>query len=444
MSTIRFVCRGDKPGKFGKCPIEIIYQISGQRKKSFTDYKVNPINWNSDDQAAVYLPEAEAKKILKSNKAPEDWLKAIDQTILLDSEVKELNGNLAGISKSIRDIEKKFEANEFVYNTDDVIATFKEKKTGKVKKVENKVYLLEFVEQFINDHSATRERGTIETYKALQGDLKTFQAKTQEKLKFESIDYGFFQRFQNYLVKTDTLNNSTISKKLSILKTMLGYARKSGITIGDGYRDFILKRAKIEVIALTQEEFDQLLEKDFSDNKKLGRVRDVFCFSCATGLRMSDMAQLRREHIKGDFINLVIKKTKTELTIPLNRISASILNKYQDQALPLPIISNQKLNEYIKDACKLAEINEPIEIVRFKGSKREATVLPKHKLIHVHTGRKTFVTLSLEKGMSAEQVMAITGHTDYKSFKKYVDITKKLSRVVMVKAWGEVQRLKAV
>ena len=82
MSTIRFVCRGDKPGKFGKCPIEIIYQISGQRKKSFTDYKVNPINWNSDDQAAVYLPEAEAKKILKSNKAPEDWLKAIDQTIL--------------------------------------------------------------------------------------------------------------------------------------------------------------------------------------------------------------------------------------------------------------------------------------------------------------------------------------------------------------------------
>jgi len=94
--------------------------------------------------------------------------------------------------------------------------------------------------------------------------------------------------------------------------------------------------------------------------------------------------------------------------------------------------------------CKEAEINEPIEIVRFRGSKRETETFPKYELIHLHTGRKTFCTLSLEKGMSAEQVMSISGHTDYKSFKRYVDVTEKLKKVVMEKAWGEVPVLKVV
>ena len=156
------------------------------------------------------------------------------------------------------------------------------------------------------------------------------------------------------------------------------------------------------------------------------------------------MQQLKREHIKRDEINLTVKKTKTELTVPLNGITSKILDKYKELHKPLPLISSQKLNTYIKELCKDAKINEPIEIVRFRGSKRETKTFPKYELIHLHTGRKTFCTLSLEKGMSAEQVMSISGHTDYKSFKRYVDVTEKLKKVVMVKAWGEVPVLKAV
>lgn len=165
-------------------------------------------------------------------------------------------------------------------------------------------------------------------------------------------------------------------------------------------------------------------------------MRDIFCFSCATGLRYSDLQQLKWEHIFEDEIRLNVKKTKTEQAIPLNTISAGILSKYRGLAKPLPMMSGQKLNVYIKDLCKLAEINTPIEIVRFRGAVREAETFEKYKLIHIHTGRKTFATLSLEKGMSAEQVMAITGHQDYKSFKRYVDVTKKLTKAVMRNAWG--------
>jgi integrase len=145
---------------------------------------------------------------------------------------------------------------------------------------------------------------------------------------------------------------------------------------------------------------------------------------------------LKREHIKSDQITITVKKTKELLTIPLNPYSKATLAKYEGMHRPLPVISNQNLNYAIKDLCKFAGIIEPIEIVRFRGVKREAITYPKYELIGVHTGRKTFCTLSLEKGMSAEQVMSISGHRDYKSFKRYVKVTEALKKVAMVKAWG--------
>ena len=92
--------------------------------------------------------------------------------------------------------------------------------------------------------------------------------------------------------------------------------------------------------------------------------------------------------------------------------------------------------------CELAGINEATEIIRFKGPKRESVVYPKYELIGVHTGRKTFVTLSLEKGMTAEEVMSISGHKDYKSFKRYVNITEQRKKIVMQKAWQIINKSK--
>ena len=86
----------------------------------------------------------------------------------------------------------------------------------------------------------------------------------------------------------------------------------------------------------------------------------------------------------------------------------------------------------------MAGINEPVEIVRSFGNKKIATVYPKYELICVHTGRKTFVTVSLEKGMTAEQVMAISGHTNYESFKRYINVTEQRKKIAMQKAWGEI------
>lgn len=260
--------------------------------------------------------------------------------------------------------------------------------------------------------------------------------------------------FQNFLIQWEevnpntkrvkTLNNVTIAKQLTTLKTFLNYAKLEGVEVSEKYKDFRVKRQKLEVIALTERELMWLLNLDLSKNERLDRVRDLFCFSCVTGLRYSDLKQLQHDHIGKTEIQITVTKTKEPLKIPLNKYSLEILAKYKDELKPLPIISNQRLNEYIKELCQAAEINDPIEIVRFKGAERITTMHPKWKLISIHNGRKTFATLSLEKGMNAETVMKIGGWIDYKSFSRYVNITENVKRTAMSKAWGEPVVMKVV
>jgi integrase len=283
-------------------------------------------------------------------------------------------------------------------------------------------------------------------YKSLKRHLKNFQAKTRNNFRFDKVDYNFMQSFQNFLIGWEevhettgtvkTLNNITIAKQLSTLKTFLGYARRQGIKVNEGYKDFSIKKDKLEVIALTQNELELLFNFNLSSNKRLDQVRDVFCFSCVTGFRFSDLQQLRREHIKEMEIRLTIKKTKEPLIVPLNQYSKAILHKYKELASPLPVISNQKFNKYVKELCKLAGIDDVIEIIRYKGATKQSTMYRKHEIISAHTGRKTFATLSLEKGIPAETVMKITGHADYKSFQRYVKVTEERKRNEMQKAWG--------
>jgi integrase len=145
---------------------------------------------------------------------------------------------------------------------------------------------------------------------------------------------------------------------------------------------------------------------------------------------------LRWENVKGHELRITVTKTKEQLTIPLIGYAVDILEKYKESAKPLPIISSQNFNIYIKELCKLAGINESIQVVRFNGVKRSVEIFPKYDLISAHVGRKTFCTLSLERGMSAEQVMKISGHSDYRSFQRYVNVTEQIKRDAMYKAWG--------
>jgi integrase len=441
MSTIRFVLRTDKADKEGLSPIQLIYQLSGQRKYFKTGDKLRSENWDPEKQQAVYLDKKTAKKLLPH----------VTYNLLPSAkEIEEVNAGLIALKKEISDIEKRFKLNSVAYSSDMVVSSLKEARNPITKKREDTNLVFDFIDKYIEDNKASREAGSMSVYKSLKTHLMEFETSKKRKVTFDTIDYAFFLSFQNFLINNRTkrapngLGNVTIAKQLSTLKTFLNYARMQGLNVSDKYKDFKIKKESLEVLALTNDEFETLYNLDLSKNKKLDQVRDVFCFSCATGFRYSDLAQLKKEHIKDEEIRLTVTKTRQKLTVPLNPYSHSILDKYSIMHRPLPVISNQRMNEYLKELCEKAGINEQVQIVRFYGAKREEKTYPKYELVRVHTGRKTFATLSLEKGMSAEEVMKIGGWKSYTSFARYVNITEKRTKVVMSKAWGSIQKLKAV
>ena len=99
----------------------------------------------------------------------------------------------------------------------------------------------------------------------------------------------------------------------------------------------------------------------------------------------------------------------------------------------LPVISNQKMNDYLKELGELAEINEPVSETYYKGSKRIDTITPKYALLGTHAGRRTFICNALALGIPAQVVMKWTGHSDYKAMKPYIKIVDKLKVAEMDK-----------
>lgn len=439
--NINFLPRMDKRKSNGQYPIMMTISIAGKLLRTSTGISVLIENW-----------DAKSKRIKFSKK-----------TKLMDFEIDNMNAFLGEMESRVSKIALNFINSGETISSEKVLKEYMDQFGSKIKKKElpsNVVY--DFIDQYIETNRNTRAKGSLQVYSTLKMHLKGFEAKTRDKFKFEDINKPFFLKFQNYLIEHTKLNNISIAKQLSTLKTFLTYAKSEGIKINDDIRDFKISREKLEVIALTQKEFDTLYNADFPKTgfytfydedarefdkigfSTLSKIRDVFCFSCNTGLRYSDLAQLKRENIKANKLEFRVKKTKQLLKVPLTGYAWTILEKYKNDDKPLPVISNQKYNKYIKAVCSYLNIDEKVEIVRFRGSQKISTIVPKWKLISSHTGRKTFCTLSLERGMAAEVVMGVSGHTDYKSFQRYVNITEERKKNEMAKAWGEPKRLKVV
>lgn len=453
-TTTRFWLRTDRADKSGLAPVHLVYQIRGQRKYfSVSAIKMMAINWNPENQQAIYIDRKKAKRIVPK----------VDLSFLLsDSEVAEINNELQRTAHSIADIEKRFKLDNITFSPDMVITKLKTSKGPITKRDEPGVNIVDFIHRFVKDSSGTHKVGTLKVYTGLAAHIAAFEASKNRKLTFESINVPEIRAFYNYLTDSkylisargkkyeSSMNNVTAAKQISTLKTLLNYARVLyKIKVNPDYRDYKVSRkdSDFEVITLTQDEFLAIYNLDLQDNSRLDSVRDVFCFSCATGLRFSDLQQLRRDHIRRDnTIRMSAAKTGQGLIIPLNPISHSILQKHAHQLRPLPIISNQKTNKYIKEIGILAKIDTPIEKVRTKGVKRITKVAKKHDLLSIHVGRKSFITLSLEKGIAIQEVMSLSGHTTFKAFRRYVDVTADRRKTVMAEAWGKIEdsQLKAV
>ena len=239
------------------------------------------------------------------------------------------------------------------------------------------------------------------------------------------------------------LKNSSIDKKLGYLRWFLNWATDRGYNTNLAYRTFrpTLKKTQRKVIYLTRDEMARIRSLELSKELAyLDPVRDVFLFCCFSGLRHSDVNNLRRSDIKGDHLEVTTVKTANSLSIELNDVTRAILDKYKDVPFKdnkaLPNYTNQAMNRDIRLLCQLAGIDEEIRVTTYKGNVRKDEIHPKWELIGTHTGRRTFIVTTLSLGIPPNVVMKWTGHNDYKSMKPYIDIVDTIKAESMAKLNG--------
>jgi site-specific recombinase XerD len=160
--------------------------------------------------------------------------------------------------------------------------------------------------------------------------------------------------FLLHLQKTGMMN-STITKSINNVKWLLRWAKANKLYKGDIHIGFSAKLKGSNgkhktIIYLSWDELIKLYNLELT-NKSLQNVRDVFCFCCFTGLRYSDAAKLRKTDLYDNYISVVTEKTDEAINIDLNNYSRAIIERHKHVPYPddqaLPIISNQKMNEYL-------------------------------------------------------------------------------------------------
>jgi len=271
---------------------------------------------------------------------------------------------------------------------------------------------------------------TLKSLHTTQKHLEGYQSKYKCQLDFDSITLDWYFKFSTYL-KNQGLGANSIGKQVKNLKGIMQMANKLKFEI-DGhkyayttnkeYLEFGVHNTPGDDPYLSESEIFSFYKFDFSGNKRLEAVRDLFVFGCMVGLRYSDYSNVKPDNIVDQdgekFIFIKTKKTGTVVHIPCNPLVMDIFKKYKNRPNKLPpTISGQKFNEYLKEAARIAGLTEA-------GRKPSKPDLPLYECISSHTARRSFATNYYLDGFPTIDLMKITGHSTEKSFLGYIRVTK--------------------
>ena len=399
-------------------PIRMRVNFASKRIEFTTGYRIDAAKWDSDKQRV---------RNGCTNK--------------LKQSASEINASLLGYYTEVQEIFKKFEVEEIMPTPEQIKEAFnalhKPIEEVKPRKSTPNAFYKVF-DEFVRDCGRQNDwtDSTYEKFAAVKNHLMNFR----DGLTFDFFDEKGLNDYVTYLRDVKEMRNPTIGKQLSFLKWFLRWAFKKGLHQNNAYDSYKpkLKSTQKKIIFLTWEELNKLREFEIPAAKQaLDRVRDVFLFQCFTGLRYSDVFNLRRSDIKGDYIEVTTVKTSDSLIIELNKHSKAILDKYKDVSFEddkvLPVITNQKMNDYLKELAELAGIDEPVRQTYYRGNERIDEVTPKYALLGTHAGRRTFICNALALGIPPQVVMKWTGHSDYKAMKPYIDIADDIKANAMSK-----------
>ncbi len=256
--------------------------------------------------------------------------------------------------------------------------------------------------------------GTLERYTT---SLKHTQEFMQwkygvEDMEIKDVDHAFVTDYEFYLRSVRKCSNNTAVKYIKNFGKIIRICLANGWISSDPFANYKSKIKTVERVFLSEEELQRLAEKEFP-TERLAQVRDIFLFSCFTGLAYVDVQKLRhtdlQKGIDGEqWIYKRRQKTDTPSRIPLLPTALRIINKYRlhpqclHEGRVLPVPSNQKMNAYLKEISALCGVQ---------------------KQMTFHTARHTFATtVTLLNGVPMESVSKMLGHTNLRTTQHYAKI----------------------
>ncbi len=323
---------------------------------------------------------------------------------------------LADIKSKVFKIRRSFIDQEIEHSPRDVIDILKDR-GNKQKGIKFTDYYANYTQELIDMGNAAIS--SIRQHKGSLILLNRFYSSTKCKsIYVKDLDYTFVKKMEyymnvNYVSKYGTkIQRNTINKHHKRFSAIINLAIKDELIEKNPYKKFKFKNEKTVREYLTLDELAQMAEANLGGNKSLEKVRDIFLFTCNTGVRFQDSQNLKMDNIllynEGKkYLSFKMEKTSEMIMIPLTNQALDIIEKYSTypdrlvQNSILPKISNQKFNSFIKVVAEMAAIEK--------------------KVSH-HIARHTFATVALNKGIPITVVQKLLGHTSVKTTEVYAKL----------------------
>ncbi len=343
------------------------------------------------------------------------------------AEALNVNAQLDKISISLQDIFKQYK--------DDPDLSLDKIKSVYLGKDRPKTTFLEFYDKYLEDVKfmigAGKTKATYDKYSATKKHfMKFLELKYGRKdIRPKELTHVMIHDFDIYLRTTGGLKSNSATKTLKFFKTIVIFAQKCGIMSHDPFVNHHFHLEHVDRGFLTDEEIQVIMKKEFP-TQRLEQVRDVFIFSCFCGLAYIDVANLKEDNIVEldgkKWIMTKRQKTNIPSNILLLDIPLKIIDKYKGKTKGgklLPILSNQKMNSYLKEIADVCGIK---------------------KTLTYHVARHTFATMTLSKGVPIESVSKMLGHTNIKTTQIYARITNKKIEEDMTKLAEKLESFKII
>lgn len=429
-----------KADKAGDCPIRLRVSIMGKTMMTSTGLKTSPAKWDAVKQQM---------RKGTSNAAGMPW--------------NIINGDLNGITDWFSRYESDCIAGRKAADSKAMKEQFKkqpwkknprERKPRKPREPKAEKNVLQMMVQFVSEEGGNKwTDATRWKFRTLRNHIEEYSP----GISVDKMDDKFLEGFVSFLRNKKGQRNSTLQKNIALLRWFVHWTVKKGLSdnrIAENFKPR-LRTSQKKVIFLEwpelmkvyghripeegttvtlEDSFGKAYEKKVTCTESMTKARDIFCLCCFTSLRFSDAMNLKWSDVDKDHIKITTVKTADSISIDLNKYAREILSRYWDKResiYVLPRLTNQKVNEALKDLCELCGINQPVTTTYYKGSERIDETQPKYSLISTHVGRRTFICNALMLGISPQVVMKWTGHSDYKAMKPYIDITSEAKAKAM-------------